>query len=219
MEKERQGLFQRLLSFWQGKTEADAEKGIGFWNGAEPEGKPFAEVGKLFSVGREEMKKPFWEETADAVVERRKREEMIFEKQKIAPDVFAQQETGEAVLDRETVVEGEAKKSIWENREETVGKKGRIFSVDLFREDKEKSGSELFFMESPEGPQEKRARIPALADGQQKKEPITEEQVLKQEVIRKKEVQAEPGIDIEKLMRQMTEKLWEEREGCSRRFR
>ena len=37
--------------------------------------------------------------------------------------------------------------------------------------------------------------------------------------IRKEEAKAEPAVDIEKLMRQMTKMLWEERESCGRRLR
>lgn len=34
MEKEKKGLFGRLLDFWKEKIGAGETKGIGFWNGA-----------------------------------------------------------------------------------------------------------------------------------------------------------------------------------------
>ena len=36
---------------------------------------------------------------------------------------------------------------------------------------------------------------------------------------KQEEKKTEPAVDIEKLMRQITERLWEEREGCGRKLR
>ena len=44
--------------------------------------------------------------------------------------------------------------------------------------------------------------------------------ILAAEIMKKQEEKkAEPAVDIEKLMRQITERLWEEREGCGRKLR
>ena len=46
-----------------------------------------------------------------------------------------------------------------------------------------------------------------------------EEPVPKKEESRKEEKQTETMVDIEKLMQEMTKRLWEERESCGRRLR
>ena len=78
-----------------------------------------------------------------------------------------------------------------------------------------------FLWEMPMEEQEKRSIIPVMAEPVQEKESVLEErqEKLERETTEREEPQAEPTVDIEKLMRQMTKKLWEERESCGRRLR
>ena len=78
-----------------------------------------------------------------------------------------------------------------------------------------------FLWEMPMEEQEKRSIIPVMAEPVQEKESVLEErqEKLERETTKREELQAEPTVDIEKLMRQMTKKLWEERESCGRRLR
>ena len=222
MEKEKKGLFRRLLDFWREKTDMNTREHIGFWNEMGQEEKLFAELGAVFSVSQQETKKTFWEETADAAFERKETGDLVFGNQERANPVLKDREDGDAVLGRKKnpVLEEAEKEDIWRKQEkaDVAGGKGSMFSADFFREEPKKTNS-IFGGESPEKSRETRKIISVTADRPKGKEPVLEEQVPKQEEIRKKEVQAEPVIDIEKLMRQMTEKLWEEREGCGRRFR
>ena len=78
-----------------------------------------------------------------------------------------------------------------------------------------------FLWEMPMEEQEKRSIIPVMAEPVQEKESVLEErqEKLERETTKREEPQAESTVDIEKLMRQMTKKLWEERESCGRRLR
>ena len=73
----------------------------------------------------------------------------------------------------------------------------------------------------PEEETEKRQVIPVSEEKVQEKELAVEEIKEPQSTVvsKKEEKQTEPVVDIEKLMRQMTKKLWEERESCGRRLR
>ena len=67
MEKEKKGLFGRLLDFWKEKIGAGETKGIGFWNGARELENRFAEMGDSVSL-KQEKKKAFWEEKVETVL-------------------------------------------------------------------------------------------------------------------------------------------------------
>ena len=105
-------------------------------------------------------------------------------------------------------------------QEEPVKKSGRkgLFSEGLYQE-----GSVFgkMFQQETEEEQEKRKIIP-VADEQAEQETVvsTEQmEVFKPEQKKRDEKKTVSEVDIEKLMRQMTQKLWEEREGCGRRLR
>ena len=68
---------------------------------------------------------------------------------------------------------------------------------------------------------EKRNIVPVMEEVAQEEEKTEEEaeESPEREKIKKEGQQVESEIDIEKLMRQMTKKLWEERESCGRRLR
>ena len=220
MEKEKKGLFRRLMDFWRGKTDMDTRERIGFWNEMEPEGKHFAELGAVFSESQEETKKAFWQMREGSAFERQERGGIFRERQE------------------KRIAETAEKEGLWENREVTAESGGSVFQMNFFRERPEEmsaeekplfmelskettAGEKPFFMKMVEEKGERRKSIPVGSDQFQKKKVVSEEQqeVVQQDAYEEKEMQAEPVIDIEKLMRQMTERLWEERESCGRRLR
>ena len=76
MEKEKKGLFGRLLDFWREKSETGTTDGIGFRDDAVDVEKHFAEMGAVASLTQEETKKVFWEkmevEQGNPVLEKQK---------------------------------------------------------------------------------------------------------------------------------------------------
>ena len=202
MEKEKKGLFGRLMEFWRGKIGMDEANGIGFWHEKADVENHFSEMGAVAVLSQEETKKTFWEKTESTVSEKIK----------------------EGFL-TETVKEEKAK---FPEETEKAGKQSgfRIFAAEVFREEKreetEKNGlGKAFLWEMPEKETEKRSIVPVVEEAaEEKRIAVEEEQEMpKREEMKKEEQQAEPEIDIEKLMRQMTKKLWEERESCGRRLR
>ena len=80
----------------------------------------------------------------------------------------------------------------------------------------------IFMQEAPFAEQEKRKTIPIVAEtGLAEKAAASEEaEELPQEAPKKEREQAKGAeIDIERLMREMTKRLWEEREASGRRLR
>ena len=61
--------------------------------------------------------------------------------------------------------------------------------------------------------------MPFLMEAEQKTEAAKAEEQQTEKVHLWTEPQKEAEVDVEKLMRQITKKLWEEREGCGRRLR
>ena len=202
MEKEKKGLFGRLLDFWKEKVGMGETDSIGFWKEAEPLEKHFSEVVAHF----------FWEEKADGGLGGKEQDNSVLEKQKKI--VFA---------------EAKEKENLWISEEtEDMERKQRVnlFSAEFFREGRKAEAEEgvlgkPFLWEMPMEEQEKRSIIPVMAEPVREKEMVLEErqEKLERETTKREELQAEPTVDIEKLMRQMTKKLWEERESCGRRLR
>lgn len=205
MEKERKGLFGRLLTFWKEKKEAERAEGIGFWREKKQEEKPFAEMGAIASLAREETKQTFWGETVE-------KQKEIFRTDAAEKQVFLAAEEREkepyATERTEKHQQGFAAEWVQNQREKT--EKAEEISL-----------GKLFFWEKPEEEQAKRYIIPAAEKPKaEEKMPLqAEEEKQTAAAETKTEKQAEPTIDIEKLMRQMTKKLWEERESCGRRLR
>ena len=80
----------------------------------------------------------------------------------------------------------------------------------------------IFMQEAPFAEREKRKTIPIVAEtGLAEKAAVAEEaEELPQEAPKKEREQAKGAeIDIERLMREMTKRLWEEREASGRRLR
>ena len=102
-----------------------------------------------------------------------------------------------------------------------------IFTAEIFREKTERREAEerrktIFMQEAPFAEQEKRKTIPIVAEtGLAEKAAAAEEaEELPQEAPKKEREQAKGAeIDIERLMREMTKRLWEEREASGRRLR
>lgn len=96
-----------------------------------------------------------------------------------------------------------------------------IFTAEIFREKTEWREAEerrkmIFMQEAPFAEQEKRKTIPIVAETG-----LAEEaEDVPQEAPKKEREQAKGAeIDIERLMREMTKRLWEEREASGRRLR
>lgn len=207
MEKEKKGLFLRLLDFWKEKISMSGMDRIGFWHEKEAVENHFAEMGTVAALSQRETKKVFWEEAA-AEKEKAALEESILEKQKRGLHMEAAEEEN---TDRETLEEGT---------------RGILFSAELLRErgqaeKKENVMRRAFFTETAEEGREKRSIVPVSAEAvtEEKVYAGEEEKITAKETHKKEETQTESVIDIEKLMRQMTKKLWEERESCGRRLR
>ena len=200
MQQEKKGLFGRLLDFWKEKTE-EAAGGIGFWSGGKMEGKTAAENRQdALSQEKAEKKPFFWEETVRTAKEKKAEEAETFGQERRRP--FAEEKTAEATI-------------------------APIFTAEIFREKTERRGAEerrktIFMQEAPFAEQEKRKTIPIVAEtGLAEKAAAAEEaEELPQEAPKKEREQAKGAeIDIERLMREMTKRLWEEREASGRRLR
>ena len=57
MEKEKKGLFGRLLDFWKEKVGMGETDSIGFWKEAEPLEKHFSEIGAVDVLNQQEREK------------------------------------------------------------------------------------------------------------------------------------------------------------------
>ena len=207
MEKEKKGLFGRLLDFWKEKISMGGMDSIGFWHEKEDVENHFAEMGAVAALSQRETKKVFWEEAA-AETEKTAFAESILEKQK-------------SILRTETA---EEEKIGGETAEK--GKKGTLFSAEILRENglaekKETGMRQAFFTEIAEEERKKRSIVPVFAEAaeEERVHAAEEERMPEKEIHKKEETQTESVIDIEGLMRQMTKKLWEERESCGRRLR
>lgn len=207
MEKEKKGLFGRLLDFWKEKISMGGMDSIGFWHEKEDVENHFAEMGAVAALSQRETKKVFWKEAA-AETEKTAFAESILEKQK-------------SILRTETA---EEEKIGGETAEK--GKKGTLFSAEILRENglaekKETGMRQAFFTEIAEEEREKRSIVPVFAEAAEEERVHAEEEekMIAEEIHKKEETQTEAVLDIEKLMRQMTKKLWEERESCGRRLR
>ena len=216
MQQEKKGLFGRLLDFWKEKTE-EAGGGIGFWSGGKTEGKTTAENRQDALPQEKAEKKPFfWEETVRTAKEKMAEEAETFGQERRRS--FAEEKTEEA--------KGPALRTAEESTQErkTIVP---IFTAEIFREKTEWREAEerrkmIFMQEAPFAEQEKRKTIPIVAEtGLAEKAAASEEaEELPQEAPKKEREQAKGAeIDIERLMREMTKRLWEEREASGRRLR
>lgn len=205
MEKERKGLFGRLMAFWKEKKEGEHTEGIGFWREKKQEEKPFAEMGAIASLAREETKQTFWGEAAE-------KQKEIFRTDAAEKQFFLAAEEREKEPDAAGRTEKRQQGFVAEWIQNRGEKPEKIEETSL---------EKLFFWEKPEEEQVKRQIIPVAekTKAEEKMTLQTEEEKQTAAAETKTEKWAEPTIDIEKLMRQMTKKLWEERESSGRRLR
>ena len=212
MEKEKKGLFGRLLDFWKERIGAGETEGIGFWNGAKNVQNPFIEMGDAVSLNQREKKKAFWEEKVETILEEKEQENGILEQEKQI--FFAEAEDGRE-KDSEATEEGEKT----EKR-----KASNLFLTEVFwekRQAEERKMGQAFLWEKPEEEKEKRSIVPVAEEAKQERVVAAEEkqEMPKAETKKRQEPQTDAPFDIEKLMQEMTKKLWEERESCGRRLR
>lgn len=103
-----------------------------------------------------------------------------------------------------------------ENREK---QKTALFAAEVFPEKQEEKNGRMFLWEAPVEEKAERKIISVTEKTVEKKE-LSMEEEQPQEVFPEREgTQTAPEVDIEKLMGQITKKLWEERESCGRRLR
>ena len=194
MEREKDGLFGRLVQFWREKVRMQGEKNIGFWKEDAVENH-FAELGAVAVLSQEETRGTFWQEEE----ERKTAEKKMM---RILPETD----------------EGK------EQKEEKAAYSQRIFVAERFAEEKEneeRRSGYVFAEDKPEKNAEKRKVIPVAAEKMPEKELVSEglQEGDKTETYRKEEVTAESKQNVEYLMREITKRLWEEREGCGRKLR
>lgn len=187
MEKERKGLFERLMDFWKEKIYVAGEDRIGFWYEKDPLEEDFAEMGTMADVSRKEMQKNLFPEKE--------------EKRQMLQEMFSA-----------------------EKAEEPKKKASSIFvnSVQMFKESEEAErgrNTQVLLWEMPEAEKEKRAHVEFAVQKVKMAEQLAEEKEEDREMSARIEQQKTAEIDVEKLMQQITKKLWEEREGCGRRLR
>lgn len=217
MQQEKKGLFGRLLDFWKEKTE-EAGGGIGFWSGGKTEGKTTAENRQDALPQEKAEKKPFfWEETVRTAKGKKAEEAETFGQERRRS--FCGGENGGSK--GACIADGGGKQR---GKRKTIVP---IFTAEIFREKTEWREAEerrktTFMQEAPFAEQEKRKTIPIVAEtGLAEKAAAAEEaEELPQEAPKKEREQAKGAeIDIERLMREMTKRLWEEREASGRRLR
>lgn len=200
MEKERKGLFGRLMAFWTEKIRMVGEDRIGFWHETAFSEEHRAEMGAVAALNQRETRKVFAEEMAEILPQREEPAVLVGKKRK---EIGAEAE------------------NISERKEHTT-----IFKAERFREMREEATDEnrmrsVFLWEMPEEEGEKRSIVPVAENMVRKEEPPFVEEAVrgKGEKVKTEKKQPKSAVDVEELMREMTRRLWEEREGCGRRLR
>ena len=207
MEREKDGLFGRLVHFWKEKIRMQGEDGIGFWKEEENVENHFAEMGTVAALSQKEIKGTFWKEEA----ERKEQEKKIVQ---LLPDVE------EAKVRKENP--GEV-----EEREGKAEHSPRVFMAERFAMKKaegtdENSLRSVFVKDMPDEAKGKRHIIPVLEENSMTQEREQTAEVLQEDTaenFQKEEKSVESKLDVEQLMREITKRLWEERGGCGRRLR
>ena len=201
MEKKRKGLFERLMDFWREKIHMVGEDRIGFWYEKDSLEEHFAEMDAVADMNRKEVQKNFSFE--------------MEEKQQRLLDIFSAE-----------------KAEVPQKKKESVF----VESMQMFKENEEAEKSrnaQVLLWEEPEMEKEKRERVTIdVQEAKAKKErivPVVREEKTTESFAEEKEgdwerparieQQKNVEIDVEKLMQQITKKLWEERESCGRRLR
>ena len=185
---------------------------IGFWNREKKEQGRTAEKWQD-ALPQESAKKPtFSEETVRTAKEKKAEETELFgqEKQKFFAEENVEEKQESALRTAEEEMPQEKKTIV------------PIFTAEIFREETERQEEEekrksIFRQETPLEEREPRKTVPVAAETKAVKKETAEEET---ETPKKEREQAKgTEIDIERLMREMTKRLWEERETSGRRLR
>ena len=195
MERKKEGWFHILLSFWKERAEEIEGERIGFFNEQEYKSNPFAEVGAVASLTQMETKQLF-DEAEKATEERQRALFGMWEKDEEKPlRMTEEEETGKSEQKNVELFRGDA---FWQEE----------------RREKETAEERSVFLREMEMESEKQM----ISAVKEEVEPV-EMQEFTEATKKREQKKAEPAVDIEKLMRQITERLWEEREGCGRKLR
>ena len=225
MEQEKKGLFWRLLAFLRGKPE-EKSGGIGFWSGRAAERQSLMPERIWTRVPQENRReRAFWTETAQTEGEKRVTPSFWRKKEK---RLFIEEQGRE----RKSIVSaaggmGQAKQVIHEELQEERAKKAvsKLFTAEAFREKQQwqtEEGQKAVFRHSlPLETARGRHIVPIVAEGRALRREKAEQKEKKPQEESKKEREQpkQAEIDIERLMREMTKRLWEERESSGRRLR
>lgn len=175
---------------------------IGFWNGTETVDNHFAELGAVAVLSQAETKKVFGE-----AAEKISGKEMV---------------TEEGI----SFVESPKEKRVFQKEKELLTEHSNssfleMPKVQMKNLEKEQEGDFGKVFRQEQELADKRKVIPVTEEKIEQMENVSVEvsEVPKKEKMKREEEQTLSEMDIEKLMRQMTRKLWEEREGCGRRLR
>ena len=205
MEKKGKGLFERLMDFWKEKIHTVGEDRIGFWYEGDFLEEHFAEMGAVAAMSQREMQKGFLQES---VVEKQQMEGLFFSEKEEDREMYS-----DSIFAETAKVE--------ERKAQTAS----VFaeSVKMFREDEEElhrqRNARSFLWDRTVEEKEERKVLTIPAMGEKKAELLQEEAEKSEKMPMRTEIQKAAEIDVEKLMQQITKKLWEEREGCGRRLR
>lgn len=189
MEKERKSLFGRLLDFWKERFGSAEADGIGFQYEKDDVENHFAEMGAVAVLSQKKVKQDFLEKTAE---EKKQERNWIFE------------------------AEEELRKT---KKMSLFSEEAKVFREEEKGEEQTQQGKLIFLQEEPLKERKRRQSIPVRTEEKQKTETVDVEAGRTEKVHLQAETQKETEVDVEKLMRQITKKLWEEREGCGRRLR
>ncbi len=226
MEQEKKGLFERLLDFWREKT-TEKGGGIGFWDRAKAERDTRTEAlqevlpqekAEKLSLWAETAQRTegstFWEKTAQRTAEQKKEAEGLLRK-----------EGKQLFLEEKVEAEGEP---LLRTEEKSVQEKKThipIFAVEVFREETEQyrereKRKTIFLRESPLEEKEKRKAVPIVTTerGLAEEEAAEEKEMPQKKPKTEREQTKIAEVDLERLMQEMTKRLWEEREMSGRRL-
>ena len=216
MAEEKKGLFGRLLDFWRERTE-EKSGGIGFWNREKEEQGRTAEKWQDALPQERAEKLTFSEETVRTAKGKKAEETEFFgqEKRKLFAEKKAEEEQEPALRTAEEERTQEKKTIV------------PIFTAAVFREKTERQEEKekrkpIFLKETPLEEREPRKTVLVAAETKTVEKETAEEgtEEMPQETPKKEREQAKGAeIDIERLMREMTKRLWEERETSGRRLR
>ena len=201
MEKERKGLFERLMDFWKEKIYMAGEDRIGFWYEKDPLEEHLAEMGTVTYANQKEEKKNFFSEKE--------------EQRQMLHEMFSADKTEEPQKKKVSIFS----ESVQMFKANDEAEKNRNAQVLQWKEPEMEKRSRESIIIAVQEDKAKEERITTEIRAEKNAESFTEEKEEDRVMSARIEQQKTAEIDVEKLMQQITKKLWEEREGCVRRLR